>query len=399
MKYQFSSIVKNSDPTYAQRMYALMRGEGVIALSGGNPAKEAFPEEAIEKISQKVIKEDPVSIFQYTATEGYLPLRRFISRYLQEKGGLHASPEEILITSGAQQAVALLCQIICNPGDMVICDSASYVGALNTFKCYGIKTLGAEMDEKGMIPEELERLASENEKVKMIYLIPNFQNPTGVTVPLERRKALYEVAKKHGLLIIEDNPYGELRFTGENVPSIKSFDSEDMVAYTGSFSKVVAPGLRVGYLIANPEIITAGIMFKQFSDVHTAGWSQRMCYEFFTTTDTEAHIQKIRNFYSKKCHLMLTEMEKHFPKEISWIVPEGGMFIWCTDQTKSIDIMELVQKLVKQEKVAIIPGDFFTPDPDKLTHSFRLNFTVPSEENIVTAIAKIGKVLKEVLRG
>lgn len=397
MEYNFSDIIKNSDPSYAQKMYELMRGEGIIALSGGNPAKEAFPVEAIKEISNKVISEDPISILQYLTTEGYLPLREFICKYLKEKSDLVVTPEEILITSGAQQAIALMSQVICNHGDAVICDSASYVGALNTFKCYGLKTIGAGMDEYGMLPDELDRLASENKNAKIIYLIPNFQNPTGITVPLERRKALYEVAKKHGLIIIEDNPYGELRFGGENVPSMKSFDKEGLVAYSGSFSKVVAPGLRVGYLIADPKIIASTSMIKQFTDVHTTGWSQRVCYEFFNTKDTDAHIKNICALYSKKCNLMLSEMEKHFPKEISWVVPEGGMFVWCTDTTKSIDIWGMVDKLVKEEKVAIVPGDFFAPDPKQLTHSFRMNFTVPSEENIVIAIAKVGKILKEVL--
>lgn len=396
MKYNFSEKVSTLQPSAIRELFKLMAGENIISLSGGNPAKEAFPMKEIAEIATKILTENPVSALQYSVSEGYTPLRTLIKEYAAERFGIKSDSDSVLITSGAQQANDLAAKIFCNEGDAIVCDDTCFIGSLSAFKSNNINIIGIPMDDDGMIPAELEKALDSNNKIKLIYLIPNFQNPTGLTMSLSRRKALYEIAKRHNTMIIEDNPYGQLRFKGEEVPTIKSFDTEGLVCYSGTFSKVVAPGLRVGYMIANQEIIERGTLLKQFSDVHTSILPQMIVYEYFKNYDTDTNIRKIANFYADKCSYMCKLIKEEFPSEMKCIEPDGGMFVWVTDTTGRINIDHLVQRLVKEYKVAIISGNVFMTN-DGISHSFRLNFTVPTASEIEIGIKSIAKVLKEEL--
>lgn len=393
MNYNFSEKVQTLKPSAIRELFKLMVGEGIIALSGGNPAREAFPEKEIAEITTKILTENPVAALQYSISEGYTPLREQITTYLKDNFDIGTEDDAVLITSGAQQANDMAVKIFCNEGDAIACDETIFIGSLSAIKANNVKLVGVPGDDQGMIPEELEK-AIETNPIKMIYLIPNFSNPTGLTMPLERRKAIYEVAKKHGIMIVEDNPYGELRFKGEHVPAFKSFDTEGLVCYSGSFSKVVAPGLRVGFMVANKQIVDRGTLLKQFGDVHTNILAQMVIYEYYKNYDIKKHIADISAFYAEKCAYMCQLIKEKLPEGIKCIEPEGGMFVWCTDTTGKIDIAELVQKLVTEKKVAIISGDVFITN-DSSSHSFRLNFTVPNKEQIEIGITSLAEVLNE----
>ncbi len=393
MEYKFSEKVQTLKPSAIRELFKLMIGDGIVALSGGNPAKEAFPKDEIAEISAKILKEDPVSALQYSISEGYTPLREQIAEYVKTNFNIGKEEDAVLITSGAQQANDMAVKIFCDEGDAIACDETIFIGSLSAFKANNVRLVGVAGDDEGMLPEALEE-AIQNHPIKVLYLIPNFSNPTGLTMPLQRRKDIYEICKKYQVMIIEDNPYGELRFRGEHVPAIKSFDDEGIVCYSGSFSKVVAPGLRVGFMIANKKIVDRGTLLKQFTDVHTNILAQMIIYEYYKNYDIKKHIAEISAFYAKKCEYMCQLIREKLPKEIKCIEPDGGMFVWCTDTTGTIDIDELVSKLVEEKKVAIISGDVFITNDTK-SHSFRLNFTVPSMEEIEYGITSIGEVLEE----
>lgn len=393
MEYHFSEKVQTLKPSAIRELFKLMVGDGIVALSGGNPAKEAFPEKEIAEISNKILTENPIAALQYSISEGYTPLREQIAEYTKSNFGIGTKEDAVLITSGAQQANDMAVKIFCNEGDVIACDETIFIGSLSAIKANNVKLAGIAGDDEGMLPDALEE-AIQKQPVKVVYLIPNFSNPTGLTMPLERRKAIYEVCKRHGVMIIEDNPYGELRFRGEHVPAFKSFDDAGIVCYSGSFSKVVAPGLRVGFMIANKKIIDRGTLLKQFTDVHTNILAQMIVYEYYKNYDIPAHIAEISDFYRKKSEYMCRLIREKLPREIKCIEPDGGMFVWCTDTTGRIDIAGLVQRLVSEKKVAIINGDVFITNDGK-SHSFRLNFTVPSMEQIAYGITAIGEVLEE----
>lgn len=394
MEYKFSDKVSTLQPSAIRELFKLMGGKGIIALSGGNPAREAFPMEEIAEIASDILKSHPVDALQYSVSEGYLPLRELIASFAKEKYDINMEENEVLITSGAQQANDLVAKIFCNDGDTIICDDACFIGSLSSFRSNNVNITGVKMDDEGMIPEELEKVILATPSAKVIYLIPNFQNPTGLTMPLERRKAIFDVAKKHNLLIIEDDPYGQLRWKGEAVPPIKSFDTDGRVCYSGTFSKVVAPGLRVGYMIADRAIVDRGTLLKQFSDVHTNILAQIIVYEYFSRYDTDTNIKNIAKFYGDKAEYMCSLIREEFPDGMKCIEPEGGMFIWCTDTTGKLDVEKLVHRLVTEENVAIISGNVFMTNGNK-SNSFRLNFTVPTMDQIEIGIKAIAKLIKE----
>lgn len=393
MDYVFSKKVQTLKPSAIRELFKLMVGDGIIALSGGNPAREAFPEKEIAEIAERILTQNPAAALQYSISEGYSPLREQIAEYVKTHFGIGTENDAVLITSGAQQANDIAIKIFCDEGDAIACDETIFIGSLSAIKANNVRLTGIPGDDNGMLPDALDQ-AAEQHPIKMLYLIPNFSNPTGITMPLSRRKAIYEVAKKHHMMIIEDNPYGELRFRGEPVPAFKSFDTEGLVCYSGSFSKVVAPGLRTGYMIADQKIVDRGTLLKQFGDVHTNILAQMIIYEYYQNYDIAKHIAEVSAFYAEKCSYMCRLINEKLPGEIKCIEPDGGMFVWCTDTTGMIDIAKLVQKLVSEKKVAIISGDVFITN-DSVSHSFRLNFTVPSKEQIKIGINAIAEVLSE----
>lgn len=294
--------------------------------------------------------------------------------------------------SGAQQGNELSCKVFCDSGDTLVCENPSFIGSLNSFKSYGVNLVGVPLSDGGIDLEKLENTLKENPNTKVIYLIPNFQNPTGTTMSYEKRKGVLELAKKYDVVILEDNPYGDLRFAGEHVPSIKSLDTEGRVIYCGSFSKILAPGLRVGYVVAHKEIIQKIVVCKQVSDVHTNILAQMICNQFLLENSYEEHLKKLRGIYRHKCGLMLDSLKQYVNPKITYTVPEGGLFVWCT-LPDGVNMMEFCSNAV-QNKVAVVPGNAFLPKESDPTQSFRLNFSTPSDEDIVKGIQILGELSK-----
>ncbi len=392
MNYTFSDRVNTLKPSAIREIFKYAADPEVVSLSAGNPAPDAFPKEAVAEISQRLLKENPVLALQYGLTEGYVPLRDTLKKYMVEKYNVNMEGNDLIITSGAQQVMDLVTKSLVNEGDVVITEAPSFIGSLNTFRSYNARLVGVPMDDDGMNMDELEKALNENENIRFIYTIPNFQNPSGITMSLEKRKKMYELAKKYNVLILEDNPYGELRYKGEDLPNIKSFDTDGLVIYAGSFSKVISPGMRVGWCMAPNEIIQKMVVCKQGEDVHTNMWSQVICNEFMTKYDFDAHLEMLRNLYREKLEYTMNLLKENLSDKITYGDVEGGLFIWCT-LPEDVDMNAFCLELVKN-KVCVVPGNAFLTDEKEISHNFRINFSTPSNEQLKKGIEILGRVSK-----
>lgn len=392
MEYKFSDRVQSLKPSAVREIFKYASDPTVISLSAGNPSPEAFPSKEIAEISARLLDENPIAALQYSVTEGYTPLREYLTKYMKEKHSVGSDNDDILITSGAQQIMDLASKSLLNEGDVVICEKPSFVGSLNTFRSYNARLAGVPVEPDGMKIEALEETLKNEPKAKFIYTIPNFQNPSGVTMSLEKRKAVYNLAKKYGVLIIEDNPYGDLRFRGEFLPCIKSFDDEGIVIYAGSFSKVISPGMRVGYAVAPSEIIQKMVVCKQGQDVHTNIWSQLVCYEFLTKYDFDKHLEKLRAIYKQKALYTMDLLDKNIAPKITYNKIDGGLFIWC-DLPEYVDMPKFCTDAI-QNKVCVVPGTAFMTDENDITHSFRINYSTPTDEQLKKGIEILGEMAK-----
>ncbi|MBQ9680208.1 MAG: PLP-dependent aminotransferase family protein [Ruminococcus sp.] len=397
MDYRFSDRVLALKPNAIREILKSASDPEVISLSAGNPAPDAFPVAAISEISARLLRDNPIGVLQYGVSEGYAPLRDTLKSYLKEKHHIGSDSDELIIVSGAQQVMDIAAKSFLNEGDVLVCEAPSFVGALNTFRSYNTELVGVPVEPDGMNMEELEKVLDANPRAKMIYTIPNFQNPSGVTMSLGKRKRLYELAKAHDCLIIEDNPYGDLRYYGEDVPAIKSFDEDGIVIYSGSFSKVVSPGIRVGFMMANKAAMAKMIICKQGQDVHTTMWSQMLCNEFMTKYDYEGHLDYLRKLYTVKADLCMQLLDEYVvPNGISYNKIEGGLFIWC-DLPENVDMLDFCKRLTER-KVCVVPGNAFLTDSDLPCHSFRINFSTPTDEDLTEGIKEIGRLAKEIIK-
>lgn len=390
MNYTFSDRVNTLKPSAIREIFKYAADPEVVSLSAGNPAPDAFPKEAVAEISQKLLNENPTLALQYGLTEGYLPLRETLKKYMTEQYGCDMSGNDLIITSGAQQVMDLVTKSLVNEGDVVITEAPSFIGSLNTFRSYNAKLVGVPMDSDGMNMEALEKALKENQNIRFIYTIPNFQNPSGITMSLEKRKKVYELAKEYNVLILEDNPYGELRYKGENLPNIKSLDKDGLVIYAGSFSKVISPGMRVGWCMAPVDIIQKMVVCKQGEDVHTNMWSQVVCNEFMTKYDFNAHLAFLRELYSKKLEYTMNLLKENLSDKITYGETEGGLFIWCT-LPENVDMNAFCVNLVKN-KVCVVPGNAFLTDESEVSHNFRINFSTPTNEQLKKGIEILGRI-------
>lgn len=390
---------------YAKRMDLFKKSElgeilklieepDIISFAGGLPASELFPVEEMKKVSVKVLDENGEEALQYSGSQGYLPLRNHIAKRMNEKGKTNVKAEDILVTSGSQQALDFAGNVFLDEGDIVLCESPSYLGALNALKGYKPRIMEVPTDKEGMITEGLEKILKENDIVKFIYVIPDFQNPTGVTWSLDRRKKFMEVVNKYEIPVIEDNPYGELRYEGEFLPALKSFDTKGLVIYLGTFSKIFCPGYRLGWTCASKDILQKFITCKENSDLQTSTIGQRELSKYIDDYDLDEHVEKIKSTYKKRRDLMLDCMEKEFPEGVSFTHPHGGLFTWVKLPEK-LNAQDLMKKCV-ENKVAYVPGGFFFPEGNKENY-FRLNYSSSKEEKIVEGIKRLGDVLKEAL--
>ncbi|WP_297133289.1 aminotransferase-like domain-containing protein [Terrisporobacter sp.] len=367
----------------------------IISFAGGLPASELFPVEEMKNISVKVLDECGEEALQYSSSQGYLPLRKHIAERMNKKNQTNVSHEDILITSGSQQALDFAGNVFLDEGDVVLCESPSYLGALNAFKGYQPKIVEIETDKEGMLPEALEKALKENDNVKFIYVIPDFQNPTGITWSLERRKKFMEVVNEYEIPVLEDNPYGELRYEGEYLPSLKALDTKGLVIYLGTFSKIFCPGYRMGWTCASKDILSKFITSKENSDLQTSTISQRDISKFIDEYDLDAHIENIKATYKKRRDVMIKCMKEEFPKGVSFTNPHGGLFTWV-ELPEQLNAQELMKKCV-ENNVAYVPGGFFFPNGNKENY-FRLNYSSCKEERIAEGIKRLGQVLKEAIR-
>lgn len=397
MEYSFSDRVQALKPSAIREIFKYAADPEVVSLSAGNPSPEAFPIEEIKEISSRLLEENPIGVLQYSVTEGYPQLRETLKEYMKSHHNIGRDFDDILITTGAQQIMDLATKSLVNEGDVVITEAPSFIGSLNTFRSYNAKLVGVKIDDDGMNMEELEKALQTHKNARFIYTIPNFQNPSGITMSLEKRKKIYELAKKYNVLILEDNPYGDLRYSGEYIPCIKSFDDEGIVLYAGSMSKVISPGIRVAYVIAPKPIFQKMVVCKQGNDVHTNIWSQMVCNELMTKYDFDAHLEKLRNLYRKKAQFMMDLMDKYLvPMGITYAKITGGLFTMCT-LPDYVDMQEFCKDAIKN-KVCVVPGNAFLTDESEECHTFRVNFSTPTDEQLEKGIKLLAKTAEKYIK-
>jgi len=371
----------------------------VISFAGGMPAPEVFPVAQFQEACQKVLADFGAQALQYSTTEGFPPLREQIARHTS-RYGIQINLDNILITSGSQQALDLLGKVFINPGDHILVESPTYLGALQAWNVYGAEYVTVPMDKSGMNTDALEEGLRAGPK--FIYVLPNFQNPTGVTLSLKRRQRLIELADQYGVPIVEDDPYGQLRFEGEHLPSVVVLDDKfrgnshgsyhGNVIYLSTFSKILAPGLRLAWIIAPPEVIHKLVQAKQGADLHTASFTQMVAHEVSRGGFLDEHIKLIRKTYRERRDVMLGAMDRFFPPEVDWTHPEGGLFLWGT-LPKYLSSADVLKRSI-EAKVAFVPGEPFHPNGGG-HNTMRLNFSNATPEKIQEGIRRLGDAIFE----
>lgn len=398
-EYRYAHRMQKMGSSVIRELLKLTEQPDIISFGGGLPAPEVFPVKEFKEACNYVLEHFGAQALQYSTTEGYRPLREMIARHTS-RYSVPITPDNILITSGSQQALDFIGRLFINRGDYIALESPTYLGALQAWNAYGAQYISVPADENGMIVDELEKALRIGPK--FIYVLPNFQNPSGSTLSLERRKKLLELADKYGVPIIEDDPYGQLRYEGEHIPSVVSLDSayrghdggcySGNVIYMSTFSKLLAPGLRLAWVVAPEEVIKRLVMTKQAADLHTASFNQYVAYEVGKGGFLDEHVKVIRATYKERRDVMLEMMEEMFPAEARWTHPLGGMFLWgiLPEGTDAAEVL----KVAIDRKVAFVPGAAFHPNGGG-DNTMRLNFSYSSPENIREGITRLGTTLKE----
>ena len=398
LEYYISNRMKSLKPSAIREIFKYAADPSTISLAAGDPAPESLPVEDIERILGELTKENPMTALLYSQSEGHPPFRDALKKFVKNRyQAFDECRDDLIVTTGAQQCMDLVCKVLCNEGDTIICEDPSFIGSLNTFRSYNVNLVGVPMDEDGINLEKLEAALRTNTNIRILYLIPNFQNPTGITMSLAKRRACYKLAKQYGVVLLEDNPYGDLRFTGETLPTIKSMDTDGIVVYAGTFSKILSTGIRVGYLVAPSGLMGKIVVGKQCTDVHTSMLGQLLAYRFLTECDIDAHIEKNKKIYSEKCSLMLNRIEKCFPAEVRHTSPEGGLFIWSV-LPKGMDGSEFATQLVRDNKVCVVPGIAFSITGRDHQNCFRMNFSMPSPDKIETGVGRAGELIRAMMK-
>lgn len=388
--YKFADRMSKTPRSFVREILKVTENPEIISFAGGLPNPESFPVETISKAVNKVLSENGKEALQYSTTEGYRPLREYIAqRY--ESQGLNIQPDEILITNGSQQCLDLVGKVFLNKNDTVVLENPTYLAAIQAFSLYEPIFKSVTLEEDGADLNELENILIE-ENPKIFYSVTSFQNPTGITYSKNKRKDLADLLKEHETVFVEDNPYGEIRFIGEDIPPVKSYLSDSILF--GSFSKIVSPGMRLGWIVANEEVMDKLITLKQASDLHSNYFTQRIVYQYLKDNPVDEHIQKIRDLYRTQRNTMIAMMEKYFPPEVQFTRPEGGMFIWAT-LPEGISTLELFDMAIK-ENVAFVPGQAFHTDGSG-ENTMRLNFSNSNPESIEEGIKRLATTIKEIL--
>lgn len=391
----YSARVKRIRSSEIRELLEISQKPGVISFAGGLPNPKAFPVNDIKEIVNKILEEEPVKALQYGATGGLAEFREELVKYAK-KHGIETKFEEVFVTVGSQQALDIVGRVFIDEGDVIFVALPTYLGAINAFLAYGAKLVGVPLDENGMrvdlLEEKIKELKKKGEKLKMIYTVPTFQNPAGVELSEERRKRMVEIANEHNLIIVEDEPYERLRFEGKPLKAIKSYDSEGRVIYMATFSKILAPGLRLAYVIASEELTKKMIVAKQSMDLCAPGFTQAIAYHYIKNGYIERHIPKIIEMYRRKRDIMLDALEEYFPPGCKWTKPRGGMFLWV-ELPKHISTIEMLPDAIN-EKVAYVHGKAFHVDGSG-ENTMRLNFTNPEDDMVREGIRRLANVIKK----
>ena len=362
----------------------------VISFAGGLPASELLPAADLAGIARDVLSDDGVRALQYAPTEGLEMLRDLIAYRMQRLWALQRSSNEVLIVSGSQQALDLTGKVFLDEGDVILCESPTYLGAIGAFRAFRPRFVEVATDDDGMMPEDLEHRLTSLDRVKLIYVVPDFQNPSGRRWSIERRRRLAELAGRFNVPVIEDAPYSELCFEGEPLPPVASFDTTSSVVYLGTASKILSPGMRLGWVVADSDLLQKYVLVKQGTDLHTSSLVQTIATRFMRESDLEAHITRIRSVYRGRRDAMITALEEHFPEEVRFTRPAGGLFLWV-ELPRQLDARNLLE-LALEEKVAFVPGESFFPNGGH-DNTLRLNFSNMPEDRIADGIARLGRVV------
>ncbi len=403
--HRYAQRMNNMGSSLIRELLKLTQDPEIISFAGGLPAPEVFPVEAFEAASQRVLRQQGQQALQYSASEGYLPLRQWIVAYMA-RYGIEAKVENVLITSGSQQALDLLGKVLINPGDLILTEQPTYLGALQAWRAYQAAFTAVPVDDEGLRIDLLEEALCSGPK--FMYILPNFQNPAGVTMTLERRKALVKMADAYGIPIIEDDPYGELRYEGEHIKPLVVLDADEQcgrpgysngsgfmcgnVIYVSTFSKTLAPGLRLAWIVAPADVIQHCVFAKQGMDLHTSTFVQMTAHELIKDGFLQEHVRHIRQVYGHRRDVMLEALAAHFPQGTTWTEPQGGLFLWVT-LPEQLDTTALMPKAIAN-KVAYVPGSAFYAEKP-LNNTFRLNFSNAQPEQIELGIRRLAEVLRE----
>lgn len=392
MEFKISDKMRNMKPSVIREILKQMSDPTLISFAGGNPAADSFPAEDIARFSDELLRQDPVAALQYSVSEGVPSVREAVRAFANRRERVAKENDGVLITSGSQQILDFAAKCLCNEGDVVAVENPAFLGAFNAFRSSGARLAGVPMEDDGVNLAALEAVFAAPEKPRFFYCIPNFQNPTGKTMSLAKRRGVLALARRYGVPVLEDDPYGELRFAGERVPSIKSLDDGNNVIYAASFSKILCPGMRLAFCACDEKLAKSLVVAKQGSDVHTNVWAQRVCAELLRTMDMDAHIRAVSAMYGRKAALMAQLLQEKCP-QVSFEMPQGGMFLWAT-LPPVVPVPEFVQACL-DEKLAVIPGSAFYVDASAPCQGVRLNFSTPSEDAICRGVDIMARVLRK----
>ncbi len=391
---KFAKRMENVSGSVIREILKLMGDPEIISFGGGNPAKESFPIEVVEQIAHEVLEKNGANILQYGTTEGYTPLRESYLTHIARPKGVEAKEESVLTLTGSMQGVDLVAKVFLDPGDVVLVESPTFLGSLQAFNTYQANCVPVNMDDEGVDLNDLEEKIRTHQP-KLFYVIPTFQNPTGKTLGAKRRKAIAELASKYDIIVVEDDPYCDLRYSGSPVPPIKTFDKTGNVILLNSFSKILSPGLRVGALVATPEITRKLTVAKQSSDTHTSNLTQAIADTFLRRGLLPGHLSNIIPMYAERLNTMLKGMEAYFPAPFRYTKPEGGLFVWG-ELPGNPDVPAMLKRATAEFKVAFIPGQYFFVKPDSMgQNTIRLNFSSATPERIAIGMERLGRLVKE----
>jgi len=393
----FSERAKLLRASEVRELLKLLNVPDMISFAGGFPNPETFPGELVRQIADEILRKEAPQTLQYGITEGYGPLREVLADRMNKKRAMNVTKDNVVIVSGSQQVIDLVGKVFIDPGDVIVISAPTYLTALTGFAIYEPTFETIPLDAQNMrldlFEERMKQLSKRASPPELVYALPNFHNPAGVTMPEKNRKRLLDLASDYDFMILEDDPYCELRYVGNHLRPIKSFDDEGRVIYMSTFSKVLSPGLRVGWVVADPEILGKMIIAKQSADVCTNVLGQRIAHEYVAQGYIDPQIEKIKKIYSRKMKIMLTGMDEFMPGGVHWVKPEGGMFLWV-NLPDAIDSSDLLKSALRK-RVAFVTGKAFYPDPKDGKCCMRLNFTHPADGLITEGLRRLGSVVNQ----